>query len=69
MTKVTIVVGSLLFVIAVYLLLRTTPEKYYAKAARQHKCGEKRYCAGDHEGAEVSYQKAEELRKKARELE
>lgn len=66
--KAAIVVGSLLFVLMIYLLVRSSPEKYYAKAARCHKRGERRYLEGNHEGAEAAYMKAEEFRKRAREL-
>ncbi len=68
LTKIGIVVASLLFVISVYFLLKSSPEKYYSKASRQHKIAEKRYQKGDSEGAEAAYGKAEELRKTAREL-
>ncbi|MFH0752625.1 MAG: hypothetical protein V1914_03450 [archaeon] len=67
--KTAIVVGSLVFIFLVYFLVRTTPDKYYSKAARMHKCGESRYCKGNHEGSKAAYQKAEEYRKRARELE
>lgn len=68
MVKSAIVVTSVLFVLAIYFLTRSSPEKYYAKAAKQHKAGEERYLSGDNEGAESAYNEAEELRKRAREL-
>ena len=68
MVKTAIVVSSVLFVLAIYFLTRGSPEKYYAKAAKQHKAGEKKYLSGDQEGAESAYSEAEELRKRAREL-
>lgn len=67
-TKAAIVMGSLLFVIVVYLLVRSGPDRYYSKAVKFHKLGERKYLCGDHEGAEVAYSKAEGLRKRAREL-
>lgn len=69
LTKIAIAVGALLFILAIYFLVRSSPEKYYAKAARRHKWGEASYLRGDHEAAESYYMKAEELRKRARELE
>lgn len=69
LTKIAIVAGSILLVSVVYMLIRSTPEKYYSKAVRNHKAGERKYLSGNYEGAEAAYMHAEELRKRARELE
>jgi len=67
-TKAAIILGALLFIAIIYLLVRTTPEKYYKKAETHHKKGEKKYSKGKFESSEVSYKKAEDYRKRAREL-
>jgi len=58
----------ILFVLG-YFLFRQTPEKIYARAMRFHKKGEECYLSKDFELAEEYYQKAENLRQRARELE
>ncbi len=68
LTKIAIVLASLLFVLIVYSLIKSTPERYYSKAARMHKLGEKRYLRGNHESAQQAYDRADEFRKMAREL-
>ncbi len=52
-----------------YLLVKPTPNKYYAKARKAHKIGEKCYSCNDIDLAEEYYQDAEEFRTKARALE
>ena len=68
LTKIAIVLASLLFVLVVYSLIKSSPERHYSKASRMHKIGEKRYLKGNHESAQQAYDRAEEMRKMAREL-
>ena len=63
-----IIVLLILFVLG-YYFFQESPQKYYRKARRSHKKGETAYSSGDFELAESLYAKAEEQRKRARELE
>ncbi len=64
-----IIFGILILFILVYYILQDSPKKYYRKARNAHKNGEKVYNAGDFEQANSYYMKADEYRRKARELE
>ncbi len=62
-----VVIGIIILVI-IYKAVKKSPEKYYRKAARAHKKGEKFYDLGDDELAESYYQESEYYRKKAEEI-
>jgi len=62
-----VIIGIIILVI-IYRAVKKSPEKYYRKAARAHKKGEKFYNLGDDELSEDYYQEAEYYRKKAEEI-
>lgn len=62
-----VIIGIIILII-IYRAIRKSPEKYYRKAARAHKKGEKFYNIGDDELSEDYYQEAEYYRKKAEEI-
>lgn len=70
MLKIILVVAvcAIAAAIFLYLLLRKTPAKYYAKARSAHKLGEKCYMGKDFELAQEYYQEAEAHRLNARKL-
>lgn len=59
---------AIIIIIILYRALKKSPEKYYRKAARAHKKGERFYNVGDDELAEDYYTEAEHYRKKAEEM-
>ena len=64
------VVVALIFVVVIgYVVVHETPRKLYKKARGYHRDGEEAYEEGDVELAEEYYTKANEYRKRARELE
>ena len=62
-----IIIGLIILVI-VYRAVKKSPEKYYKKAARSHKKGEKFYNLGDDELADDYYGEADYYRKSAEEM-
>lgn len=64
-----IVVFLLILFIVGYYFFQESPEKYYRRSRRLHKKGESAYGQGNFETAEEYYAKADEHRKRARELE
>ena len=62
------VIIAIIIIIILYRLFKKNPEKYYRKATRAHKKGEKFYNLGDDELAEDYYSEAEHYRKKAEEM-
>jgi uncharacterized protein HemY len=64
------VYGVIVFILLIVIIksFSKSPEKYYKKAAKLHKKGEKYYNLGDDELAEDYYQESELLRKKAEEM-
>lgn len=60
-----IAAGSLVLLIVAYIVLKKTPKKYYKKARKAHKKGEKFYLIGDKELADAYYALAEDYRSKA----
>lgn len=62
-----VVLGLILLTI-IYRAIKKSPEKYYKKAVKAHKKGEKFYNLGDDELAEDYYQEAEYYRTKAEEM-
>lgn len=62
-----IIIGIIILAI-IYKTLKKNPEKYYRKAARAHKKGEKFYNLGDEELAEDYYREGDYYRKKAEEM-
>ncbi len=63
-----IVIGILALVAFIAKGLKKSPERYYKRAMGCHKKGEYYYSQGDMELANDYYTEAEELRKKAEEL-
>lgn len=66
-------IGYALIAIAILLVLysfftRKSASRYYKKALKAHKMGEKYYNIGDSELADEYYEEAEHFRKKAEEL-
>ncbi len=62
-----IIIG-IIILIMIYQAVKKSPEKYYRKATKAHKKGEKFYNLGDEELAEDYYDEAEHFRKKAEEI-
>lgn len=62
-----VVLGIIILAI-IYKAIKKSPEKYYRKAAKAHKKGEKFYNLGDDELAEDYYQEAGYYRTKAEEM-
>lgn len=58
----------LVLLIVIIKAFSKSPEKFYRKAARLHRRGEKYYTLGDEELADDYYQESELLRKKAEEM-
>ena len=59
---------ALVLLIVIIKAFSKSPEKYYKKAAKLHKKGEKYYSLKDDELAEDYYEESELLRKKAEEM-
>ncbi len=64
-----IVIALLVIFVLGYYFLQESPQKYYRRARQAHKKGESAYISGDFELAESFYTKADDHRKRARELE
>ena len=62
-----IIIGLIILVI-IYRAVKKSPEKFYKKAARAHKKGEKFYNLGDDELADDYYEEADHYRKSAEEM-
>jgi hypothetical protein len=62
-----VIIGIIILII-IYKAVKKSPEKYYRKASRAHRKGEKFYTIGDDELADDYYQEADYYRKKAEEL-
>lgn len=62
------VIIGIIILIVLYRAFKKSPEKYYRKAARAHKKGEKFYKIGDEELAESYYEEADHYRKKAEDI-
>jgi hypothetical protein len=62
-----IIIGIIILVI-IYRAVKKSPEKYYKKASRAHKKGEKFYNLGDDELADDYYDEADYYRKRAEEM-
>lgn len=62
------VVIAIILLIIIYRIFKKSPEKYYRKASRAHKKGEKFYNLGDEELADDYYEEAEYYRKKAEDI-
>ena len=63
-----LIVIALVLLIAGYSFFRKNPEKYYSKAKKCHKKGEKYYNLGDPELAKDYYEEAGFYRQKAEDL-
>lgn len=64
-----IILGILILILLGYFFLHESPQKYYRKARGAHKKGEHAYATGNYELASSLYVKADDYRKRARELE
>ena len=64
-----IVIAVLILFLLGYLFFQESPQKYYRKARKAHKNGERAYASGNYELANSLYVKADDHRKRARELE
>ena len=64
-----IVIGLIVLFFLGYFFFQENSQKYYRKARRAHKKGEQAYASENFDLAESLYTKAEEYRKRARELE
>jgi NADH:ubiquinone oxidoreductase subunit 3 (subunit A) len=64
-----VVLGLVIIILAGMYLFQDNAAKYYKKACRLHKKGEKAYESGNFDNSEKYYAKAVEYRKRARELE
>ncbi len=64
-----IVLALVVIFIAGFFYFRESPKKFYKKAKSLHREGEECYEAGDVDLADEYYQKANEYRKRAEELE
>ena len=62
-----VVIGLVVLIILVRSFSKS-PEKYYKKAARSHKKGEKYYNVGEDELADDYYEESDTLRQKAEEM-
>ncbi|MSR85921.1 hypothetical protein EXS74_00830 [Candidatus Woesearchaeota archaeon] len=63
-----VIVVLILFLLG-YLFFQENPQKYYRKARKTHRKGERAYASGNYEVANSHYVKADDYRKRARELE
>jgi len=64
-----VVLGFVIIVLVAMYLFQDNATKYYKKARKLHFKGEKAYHSGNFDASEKNYKKADEYRKRARELE